>query len=86
VRVQEWQCASEGIYAFGIEPVTNRFGSRAELAQSGELLTLAPGEERRYDLTIDVLHGSEAIDAHAAAVTEIERWHEKPPRTGAVHP
>jgi hypothetical protein len=84
--LQQWQCASEGVYAMGIEPVTNRFASRAELAKSGELNALAPGEARKYDLTIDVLSGREATDAHAAAIAQIERWHEKPPRTGTTVP
>jgi Domain of unknown function (DUF4432) len=84
--LQQWQCASEGVYALGIEPVTNRFASRAELAKSGELIALAPGEARRYDLTIDVLHGSDANDAHASAVSQIQRPHEKPPRTGTTVP
>jgi Domain of unknown function (DUF4432) len=84
--LQQWQCVSEGVYALGIEPVTNRFGSRAELAQSGELIVLASGEWRRYDLTIDVLHGRAAIDAHATAAAQIERRHEKPLRTGTTVP
>ncbi len=70
----------------GIEPVTNRFASRAELAKSGELIALAPGEARKYELTIDVLSGREAIDAHTSAIAQNEQQHEKPQRTGTTVP
>jgi Domain of unknown function (DUF4432) len=84
--LQQWQCPTEGIYALGIEPVTNRFGSRADLASSGEMLELAAGDVRQYDLVVEVLHGRDAIDAHADAVAKIEPVHEMPVRTGRTDP
>jgi hypothetical protein len=84
--LQQWQCATEGVYALGIEPVTNRFGSRADLSQSGEILELGAGEARCYDLAIDVLHGDDAAGALAAALKTVDSKREIPIRTGRAVP
>lgn len=49
----EWRMMGEGQYALGIEPCTNGF-DRAKLAAEGGLITLEPGETRRYFLKVEV--------------------------------
>jgi len=83
--LQHWQCLSEGTYALGIEPVTNRFGSRAELAQTGELEVLQPGETRVYDLAVEVLDGPAALEGCETAIRACAPLlSETPPRTGRM--
>jgi hypothetical protein len=63
--------------------VTNRFGSRSELMELGEIAWMSSGEERRYDLTIDVLAGAAAIDGCEAAIRALApALPERPARTG----
>lgn len=57
----EWQNAQAGAYALGIEPATNHILGHAYAREKGELITLAHGEERRYDVTLKVLDGVSAI-------------------------
>jgi hypothetical protein len=85
--LQEWQCLSEGTYAFGIEPVTNRFGTRSELMEQGEIAWMLPGEERRYDLAVDVLQGDAAIECCETAIRALAPVQpERPQRSGTRHP
>jgi hypothetical protein len=85
--LQHWQCLSEGTYALGVEPVTNRFGSRAELAQTGELEVLQPGETRVYDLAVEVLDGPAALEGCETAIRACAPLlSETPPRTGRMTP
>ncbi len=50
----EWRCYAEGVYALGLEPKTNRRGTRAALDEAGELRHLAPGESVTYLTRISV--------------------------------
>ena len=85
--LQEWQCLAEGTYAFGIEPVTNRFGTRFELMEQGEIAWMQPGEERRYDLAVDVLQGDAAIECCETAIRTLAPVQpERPQRSGTRHP
>ncbi len=59
----EWKMMGEGMYVVGTEPCIMPLASRAELRQQGALPTLAPGEERRVDLEIGVLHSARQIRA-----------------------
>ncbi len=59
----EWQHFQAGAYALGIEPGTNHLTGHAVARERGELITLRHGEERRYDLVLKVLDGTEAIAA-----------------------
>lgn len=61
-RQNTWWMMAEGFYVLGLEPTTNRDSGRWEARQRGELLTLAPGETRSYDLELEVLADSAAID------------------------
>ncbi len=52
----------EGTYVVGIEPSTNRTAGRLDARERGELIELAAGESRSYDLELGALDGTEAID------------------------
>jgi hypothetical protein len=85
--LQQWQCLTEGIYGFGIEPVTNRFGTRRELAAAGEIGMLRGQEQRRYDLAIEVVEGAAGLDALATRINEVSAPRQGvPPRTAAKAP
>jgi hypothetical protein len=58
----------EGTYVVGIEPCTNRTAGRLDARERGELIELAAGETRSYDLELGALDGDEAIEAFAARV------------------
>lgn len=55
----EWRMMGEGQYAVGVEPCTNGFG-RENVRQSGELITLQPGDRRAYSTRIGIIDASEA--------------------------
>jgi hypothetical protein len=57
-----WRTLGEGTYAVGIEPCTNRVAGRLDARERGELIELAPGERRVYDLELGALDGQGAID------------------------
>jgi uncharacterized protein DUF4432 len=70
-----WRMLGEGAYAVAIEPGTNRALERARLRELGEIMELAPGEGREYELEVGALDGHEAIDAFAARVAAATaRW------------
>ncbi|MCW6508596.1 aldose 1-epimerase family protein [Lichenifustis flavocetrariae] len=69
----QWQNFQAGAYAMGIEPATNHILGHAYARQHGELITLAHGEERRYDLVLRVLDGAAAIAAEEARIRMIAR-------------
>ncbi|MGV3502734.1 MAG: aldose 1-epimerase family protein [Adhaeribacter sp.] len=51
-----WQHWGPGEYVTGLEPCTNPPIGQAKTREKGELIELAPGESRHYDLELDVLH------------------------------
>jgi hypothetical protein len=67
-----WRMMGEDTYALAMEPSTNRDAGRWDARERGELMTLAPGEIRRYDLEIGALDGPAAIEAFASRVEGIE--------------
>ncbi|MDO8186871.1 aldose 1-epimerase family protein [Conexibacter sp. JD483] len=66
-----WRMLGEGIYVLGMEPSTNRVGSRAQARERGELTLLQPGEERAFELELGALDGTAEIDAFAARVAAL---------------
>ena len=62
-----WRMLGEGTYVVGIEPSTNRTAGRLDARERGELIELAPGDQRHYDLELGALDGLAAIDRFAAA-------------------
>ncbi|MFN0153641.1 MAG: aldose 1-epimerase family protein [Gaiella sp.] len=63
-----WRMLGEGTYVVGIEPCTNRTAGRLDARERGELIELAAGESRSYDLELGALDGHAAIDGFAARV------------------
>jgi hypothetical protein len=63
-----WRMMGEGAYAVALEPGTNRAVPRADLRKGGEIIELAPGQTRSYDLELGVIDGPQAIDAFAGRV------------------
>jgi hypothetical protein len=63
-----WRMMREGLYAMGMEPATNPFGSVPELIGRGYRIMLEPGESRTYELEFGILIGKSAIDAFAASL------------------
>ncbi len=57
----EWQNLQEGGYCIGLEPATNHAPGAAFARERGEEIGLGPGEERAYDLVMEVLDGASAI-------------------------
>src|SRR5581483_568214 len=66
-----WRMLGEGAYAVALEPTTNRDAGRFDARERGELMTLAPGEVRRYDLEIGALDGEGEIDEFSNRVEAI---------------
>ena len=66
-----WRMLGEGTYVVGIEPCTNRVDGRMDARARGELIELAPGEKRAYDLELGALDGLEAIEAFGARVETV---------------
>ena len=64
-----WRTLGEGTYVVGIEPCTNRTGGRLDARERGELIELAAGESRSYDLELGALDGADEIDRFADRVT-----------------
>jgi hypothetical protein len=60
-RYIEWRMMAEGQYVVGIEPCTNGFG-RSAVKAAGELITLKPGETRRYRTELVILDGAAEIE------------------------
>ncbi len=56
-----WQHWGTGEYVTGLEPGTNPPVGQATARKQEQLIYLAPGESRSYDLTFEVLHQDEQI-------------------------
>lgn len=69
----QWQNFQSGAYALGLEPATNHILGRDHARQRGELITLGHGDERRYDVTLRVLDGADAIAAAENAIAAVRR-------------
>ena len=66
-----WRTLGEGTYVVGIEPSTNRTAGRLDARERGELIELAAGESRSYDLELGALDGAMEIDDFAARVADV---------------
>jgi hypothetical protein len=66
-----WRMLGEGAYVVGLEPSTNRAAGRLDARERGELIELAPGEGRAYELELGALVGEGEIDRFAARVGAI---------------
>jgi hypothetical protein len=66
-----WRMLGEGTYVVGIEPCTNRTAGRLDARERGELIELAPGETRAYDLELGALVGEPEIEEFDARVRRL---------------
>ena len=62
----EWKCMRAGEYALGLEPTTSGVVNRAEARENGMLTHLEPGEQRTFDVTIELMDDPTRIDAFKA--------------------
>jgi hypothetical protein len=69
----EWQNLQAGHYALGIEPSTNHVFGKPFARERDELIWLEHGEERRYDTTLSILDGADAIAGAERRITAIAR-------------
>lgn len=67
----QWRYLDAGNYVMGIEPSTNGLSGRAGARESGELVTLEPGEARTYEQELAVLVGSDECEAVRAEVESV---------------
>lgn len=58
-----WQHWGEGEYVTGLEPATNPPIGQSKARAQNQLICIAPGESRVYDLDITVLNSKEKIDS-----------------------
>jgi len=70
-----WRMLGEGSYVVALEPSTNRVAGRHDARERGELLTLEPGERRRYDLELGVLAGQEDLERFTARIDALASSH-----------
>ncbi|MFN8187216.1 MAG: aldose 1-epimerase family protein [Gaiellales bacterium] len=63
-----WRMLGEGTYVVGIEPCTNRTAGRLDARERGELIELAAGESREYELELGALVGEAELEAFAGRV------------------
>ena len=66
-----WRMLGEDLYVVAIEASTNRDAGRFDARSRGELIELAPGERRTYDLEMGALVGGEELDAFARRVAAL---------------
>jgi hypothetical protein len=59
----QWKQMGECEYVLGVEPCNCYVGGRTDPRNSEILEYLEPGEIRNFDLTIDLLNGSDEVDA-----------------------
>ena len=58
----EWKMLGEQEYVVGLEPSTHRLEGRRELKREGQIVPLAVGERREFEVEIGVLDGRPALD------------------------
>jgi hypothetical protein len=63
-----WRMPGEDHYVVAIEASTNRDAGRWDARERGELVELAPGEMRTYDLEMGALVGHDEIEAFTSRV------------------
>jgi hypothetical protein len=67
-----WRMPGEDLYVVAIEASTNRDAGRWDARERGELIEMAPGEVRAYDLEMGALVGGDQIDAFTRRVGVID--------------
>ena len=67
-----WRMPGEDLYVVAIEASTNRDAGRQDARERGELIEMAPGEVRSYDLEMGALVGGAELDAFAQRVARLD--------------
>jgi hypothetical protein len=67
-----WRMPGEDLYVVAIEASTNRDAGRWDARERGELIEMAPGEVRRYDLEMGALVGEAQLDSFAQRVARLD--------------
>jgi hypothetical protein len=68
-----WRQLGYGTYVVALEPSTNHDAGRFDARERDELLHLAPGESRRYELEVGALVGTEEIEAFCRKADSLTR-------------
>jgi hypothetical protein len=63
-----WRMPGEDHYVVAIEASTNRDAGRWDARERGELIELAPGDQRTYELEMGALVGNDEIEAFTSRV------------------
>jgi hypothetical protein len=66
-----WRMLGEGTYVVALEPSTNHVAGRHDARKRGELIELAAGEKRTYDLSLGALDGEAEINRFEARVESL---------------
>jgi len=66
----EWKCMRAGEYALGLEPTTSGVLNRADARAQGLLTYLEPGEQREYNLSIELTDDVEMIEHYKSIATK----------------
>jgi hypothetical protein len=67
----QWKQMGEGEYVLGLEPCNCYVGGRAEARKSGFLEYIDPGENKNFDLTIEILNGESEINSFANMISAL---------------
>jgi hypothetical protein len=59
----QWKQMGEGEYVLGMEPCNCYVGGRADARKNGNLEYLEPGEIKRFDLVVEIVDGTDRINA-----------------------
>ena len=59
----QWKQMGEGEYVMGMEPCNCYVGGRVDPRNNGVLEYLEPGEIRNFDVTVELVNGTDAIDS-----------------------
>ncbi|HSR66602.1 MAG TPA: aldose 1-epimerase family protein [Acidobacteriota bacterium] len=60
-RFAQWNCFNDRVYALGLEPANCLTEGRAAERKRGTLEFLQPGEERNYDIRLEVVEGADRL-------------------------
>lgn len=66
--LNQWKSECAGDYALGLEPGTGHVGGLTGTRRDGLLMTIAPGETKHFDITVDFLDDRQEIEACIAAI------------------
>ena len=69
----QWKNTRHGIYVNGVEPGNCLPEGQNKARQSGRLVMLEPGESRTFQVQLDVLNGTEAVQSSLQQISRIQK-------------